>query len=242
MNSMYAELAQWWPLVSPPEEYEEEAAFVATLLGAASLPVKDVLELGSGGGHNAVHLANRFNMTLVDASDQMLEVSRRLNPECVHVRADMRILRLDRQFDAVFVHDAIEYMTSEDDLRAAFETAFFHCRPGGMAVFVPDGTRETLQAGADCGGHDGAEGRGVRFLAWTWDPDALDQWARTDYAFLLRSSDGSVEVVHDTHFTGLFSRATWLELLGQVGFSAERVTEVTTEDRAPRDIFVARRA
>ena len=71
----YGELAAWWPLVSPPEEYEEEAAFAATLLGEA----REVLELGSGGGNNASHLKARFAMTLVDLSEEMLDVSRRLN-------------------------------------------------------------------------------------------------------------------------------------------------------------------
>jgi hypothetical protein len=53
----------------------------------------------------------------------MLELSRGLNPECEHVVGDMRPLHLGRQFDAVFVHDAVMYMTTEDDLRQAMETA-----------------------------------------------------------------------------------------------------------------------
>ena len=57
-----------------------EAAFAATVIESASIPVRDVLELGSGGGHNAVHLRERFTMTLVDISDEMLAVSRP-NPE-----------------------------------------------------------------------------------------------------------------------------------------------------------------
>ena len=52
----YGDLAEWWPLISPPEDYAEEAAFAATMLASASIPVREVLELGSGGGHNAVHL------------------------------------------------------------------------------------------------------------------------------------------------------------------------------------------
>jgi trans-aconitate methyltransferase len=58
-------------------------------------------------------------MTLVDLSEEMLVVSRRLNPECEHLLGDMRTLRLGRSFDAVFVHDAIDYMTTEADLRRA---------------------------------------------------------------------------------------------------------------------------
>ncbi len=237
----YGELAVWWPLISPPEEYAEEAAYIATLLGRASIPVREVLELGSGGGHNAVHLRDTFAMTLVDLSDEMLDVSRRLNPACEHVQGDMRTVRLGRAFDAVFVHDAVDYMVSEADLAQAIETAFVHCRPGGVAVFVPDSVRETFQEETDLGGTDEADGRAVRYLDWTWDPDPTDTWALTEYAFLLREPDGSVRVVHETHRFGVFGREDWLRLLSEAGFEAEAVTEETTESRTPRQVFVAHR-
>ena len=240
-HRFYGDLAAWWPLISPPEEYAEEAAFAAEVLRSASIPVREVLELGSGGGHNAVHLKRRFAMTLVDLFDEMLEVSRRLNPECEHHRGDMRTIRLDREFDAVFVHDAVGYMATEAELRQAVETAFVHCRPGGIAVFVPDDIAETFEAGADHGGHDAADGRGVRFLEWAWDPDPDDSWTLTEYAFLLREADGSVRVVHETHRHGLFGRETWLRLLADAGFAPEAVPEETTEDRTPRELFVGRR-
>ncbi len=140
-HRFYGDLARWWPLISPPEDYKEEAAFAATLLRSASIPVREVLELGSGGGHNASHLKASFAMTLVDLSEEMLAVSRRLNPECRHQVGDMRSARLGGSFDAVFVHDAIDYMTTAGDLRRAIETAFVHCRAGG----VPSSCRTTQE-------------------------------------------------------------------------------------------------
>ena len=95
-HRFYGELAEWWPLISPPEDYAEESAFAATVLASASIPVREVLELGSGGGHSAVHLKAQFTMTLVDLSDEMLAVSRQLNPECEHHQGDMRTVRLGR--------------------------------------------------------------------------------------------------------------------------------------------------
>jgi len=240
-HRFYGELAEWWPLISPPEDYAEEAAFAASLLASASSPVHEVLELGSGGGHNAVHLKARFALTLVDLAEGMLEVSRRLNPECDHHRGDMRTVRLGRRFDAVFVHDAVQYMTSEDDLRLAVETAFVHCRPGGVAVFLPDWIAETFEAATDHGGSDAADGRGVRYLEWEWDPDPDDTWFRTEYAFLLREADGSTRVVHDTHSQGLFGRSTWLRLLAGAGFRPLSLPEETTEDRPRREVFVGHR-
>src|SRR5262249_2034869 len=120
---MYAELAPWWPLLSAPSDYEEEAAIYANVLeDNATIPLEHVLELGSGGGNNASHMKARFRMTLVDVSEGMLAVSRALNPDCAHHQGDMRRVRLGREFDAVFVHDAVSYMASEADLRAAVQT------------------------------------------------------------------------------------------------------------------------
>ena len=54
MPKMYDELASWWPLLSPPADYEEEATFYARELAhACERPLRTVLELGSGGGSNA---------------------------------------------------------------------------------------------------------------------------------------------------------------------------------------------
>jgi SAM-dependent methyltransferase len=242
-HRFYRDLALWWPLISPAEDYADEAAFAATLLSSASRPVREVLELGSGGGHVASHLKASYTMTLADLSEQMLAVSRVLNPECEHRQGDMRSVRLGRTFDAVLVHDAICYMVSRDDLRAAMATAFAHCRPGGVAVFVPDDVAETFEPATDHGGSDDQlGGRGVRFLKWTWDPNPLDDWTLTEYAFVLRDADGTVDVVHETHRTGLFSADVWLRLLREVGFEASAVTEETDDDRRPREIFVGRRA
>ncbi len=238
---LYQDLAAWWPLISPPQEYAEEAAFAARLLRQAGRPVREVLELGSGGGHCASHLTPGFTMTLVDLSAGMLAVSRRLNPGCEHVEADMRTVRLGRDFDAVFVHDAVDYMTTEDDLRLVIETAFAHCRPGGVAVFVPDNIAETFEPGTGYGGIDGQDGRAARYLDWSYDPDPGDTWTVTQYAFLLRDPGGGVQVVHETHRLGLFGRGTWLGLLGEAGFRAGAVAEETTEDRQPREFFTGHR-
>ena len=229
MERFYGEFAVWWPHISPVEDYAEEAAEIGRRLE----PAREILELGSGGGSNAFHLKRRFALTLVDVSEEMLAVSRELNPECEHLAGDMRMLRLGREFDAVLVHDAIDYMTTEDDLRAAFATAFAHCRPGGVALFIPDEIAETFAPGADHGGTGD-----VRYLEWSWDPDPTDTWTLTEYVFLLRDTD-RVRSVHETHRHGLFARDTWLRLLRETGFEASAVLEETTEDRAPRVMFQA---
>ena len=239
---LYADLASWWPLFSRPEDYAEEAAFFAARLReACTPPARSLLELGSGGGNNASHMKADFEATLVDVSPAMLDVSRALNPECEHVAGDMRSVRLDRQFDCVFVHDAVSLMTTEADLRDVIETAFAHCRAGGAALFAPDHVRETFSPSTDDGGHDG-DGRGVRFLEWSFAPDPDDTTCITDYAIMLRDRDGQTRVVHDRHVEGLFARGDWMRWLNDAGFEPEAVRFDHSElEPGSYEVFVCRR-
>ncbi len=241
MKLFYEELAAYWPLVSPVEEYAEEAAEVLRLIEQRAPEARTLLELGSGGGHMAFHLKGRFAMTLTDLSAEMLEVSKKLNLGCDHFVGDMRALDLSRSFDVVFVHDAIDYMTTEADLERVFATAHRHLNPGGLFVICPDTVKERYAPDVDCGGSDSLDGRGIRFLEWDSEVGPTGTAGTTHYAFLVRAPDGSVRCLHEAHPFGVFPQRTWVELLEKAGFEVEVVEERTSDDRQPRLLFVARK-
>ena len=234
---LYTDLAVWWPLMSPPGHYVEEADdLLPTLSGAPDAPPRTLLELGSGGGSLAFHLKDRFALTLTDRSAEMLAINRATNPECEHILGDMRTLDLGRQFDVVLIHDAIMYATEPASVQAALATAARHCRTGGATVICPDCVKETFAPDTDHGGEDGADGRAMRYMEWSWDPDPSDDTFDTLYVFALREADGTTHVERDLHREGVFARAAWLEWLHQAGFSA-----TSRIDPWKRDIFIARR-
>jgi SAM-dependent methyltransferase len=237
---MYDELAAWWPLLSKPEDYAEEAAFYARAMrNAATGPLRTVLELGSGGGNNASHMKVDWQLTLVDPSGGMRRVSEALNPECEHLAGDMRTVRLGRQFDGVFVHDAVAYMTTLDDLCLAIQTAFLHTRPGGVALFAPDYVRENFRAGTECGGDDDGP-RGLRYLEWVWDPNPADAVYNVDYVIAYRTDDGVLHVEPDRHTEGLFSRQDWLRVLTEAGYQPRVVPlEHSALEPGAHEVFVA---
>jgi SAM-dependent methyltransferase len=231
---MYSRLANWFHLLTPPSDYLSEATEVLDLLEARVKPLATALELGSGGGNLASHLTARLEMTLTDRAPGMLECSRAINPGVEHVEGDMRTLRLERTFDAVIIHDAIGYMTNDEDLRAAIETAWRHLRPGGAAIFLPDWVTDTYEPHTEHGGID-EEGRGLRFLEWDRDIEADGHTIMTDYIIVTRQGD-VVHVDHDVHTLGIFSRGRWLALLVEAGFEPERL--VSAEEL---DIFIGLR-
>ncbi len=246
---LYDELVDWYFLVDPTEDHADEAESYRAALHGGPPPATvatrpKLLDLGAGAGNNAFHLKAHFDCTLTDLSEPMLALSRDLNPECEHILGDMRSLKLGRTFDAVLVHDAVMYMTTESDLLAAIQTAFDHTRRGGVAVFAPDCFRETFDESFDAFGADDFRGgdageRSARCLEWKWDPSPDDTTYVVDYAFMLREN-GVVRTVHDRHVEGLFAQSTWLRLFARVGFEASLVPRALGEGESD-SVFLCRR-
>jgi SAM-dependent methyltransferase len=236
---LYTGLAAWWPLFSRPQDYGEEASWIfSTFRDALGRRPDHILELGSGGGNVASHLSRQVPMTLSDVSKDMLELSRRLNPDSEHVAADMRNLRLGKTFDGVLLHDAVMYLTTLPDLVATMVTARVHLKADGALIVLPDYVAETFEPRVQSGGHDAADGspRGLRYLAWAQAPKLGGTEHALDFAIMLRIADGTVEVFHDRHRLGIFPRAAWRDAFLKAGFAAPSVRT----DPWRREVFIAR--
>ena len=216
---LYHELAEWFTSLTRPEDYAEEAALYHQILQAESeSEITTLLELGAGAGNNASHLKKHYQMTLTDLSAAMLAQSKKQNPECEHHVGDMRTIRLNKQFDAVFIHDAVDYMTTLEDLTAALETAAVHCKAGGIVLVVPDYVRHTFRESTSHGGHD--KPKSLRYLEWTWQPKDHKTTYFADFSYLLR--DGlETHAIYERHVCGLFSEDEWLSAFSKVDLRAK---------------------
>lgn len=232
-NRLYGDLAHLWPLMSPPEDYADEGACLLGELRKRLGPGRArILELGTGGGHLLHHIAAGFDATAVDLSQSMLAHSRRLNPEVTHHVGDMRTVRLGETFDAVLIHDAIDYMTTEEDLRAAFTTARAHLRPGGLFIVIPDDYLETFTPPRVWHDTRRAGGAELTFVEYSTDIDPNDTQVETAYVFFFQE-DGALRVEVDQHTTGLFSIETWRRVLVEAGFEPEQVDYPHADDDRP---------
>lgn len=220
---LYADLAHLWPLMSPPEDYRDEAEFILQAIRERLGPgPRRLLDLGSGGGHHLHWIARRHRATAVDLSDAMLAHSRRLNPGVAHHVGDMREVRLGELFDAVLIHDAVSYLLTEEDLLAAFATARAHLGPGGLLLVVPDDyadsfvsphiSHETRRSGED----------ELTFVEYSTTAPSNGKHVDTAYVFF-RTEGTRLRVDVDHHRVGLFPVAAWDRLLRRAGFRPERL-------------------
>lgn len=227
---LYDELLPLYLLLTPREDYVEEAAVFQRLLrrelGEGS---RDLLELGCGPGHLASWLEG-FTLTLTDLSEAMLGAAARNNPGARCVRGDLRSVRLEQRFDVVFAHDALCYLRTPEDLRAAAETAFTHLRPGGLTLWVPDLMVENFEPGVETGVGRG-EGETLLFTCEHWQPAGQQDGYVTDYILAHRVGEAPPTLHHERHEEGLFTAQAWLDALRGAGFEAW--AEESPGDTAP---------
>ena len=221
---LYDKLAYLWPVISPPEDYALEAVHWRQALRERLGPGRHrLLELGVGGGHNLSHLTADFDAAAVDISPRMLELSRRLNPSVEHYLGDMRTFRLlGCTFDAVLIHDAICYMRTEDDLRAAFATAKAHLRPGGLFLVAPDLVRDTFRPGMSLRWSTQRDGVEIITEETVYDENPADTLVESQFTYTI-TENGAVRLERDIHVTGIFPIATWMSLLEETGFTTDRI-------------------
>jgi hypothetical protein len=227
---MYHEFAHLWPLISAPEDYENEASYWRKALRSKLGPGRHcILELGVGGGNNLSFLTKDFDATAVDLSNEMLAQCRKINPDVELHQGDMRTVRLGKKFKAVIIHDAIMYMQTEEDLRQVFATAVAHLEPGGMFITSPDYTRETFSPPHVNNGtnNDGT----IEFtnIEYQWDPDPSDTTFESIMFFMIRTKEG-LKIEQDRHVLGLFPMQTWLDLMGRAGFKVEKLPYPVHDD------------
>ena len=248
---LYDDLARLWPHLSPPAHYAPEAAAVRDVIdqqlgGPPTGKQWRILELGAGGGHTLFHLKNQYECTAVDLSQPMLDNCKTLNPKVRCVQGDMRTLELGETFDAVLIHDAIDYMLDEDDVLATLRTAAAHLRPGGIALIAPTYVRETFVDGdvADDGttipgigsprreissdtgidtDNDSNEDE-LTYFTFVHDADPTDSVFEMILLYLIRDGQTrQVEVIEDRHTCGLFAAEHWLAMMRQAGLTPQPV-------------------
>jgi SAM-dependent methyltransferase len=215
---LYTDLVWTWPIISPWEDYVEETeALVKRIKEFHSDKLQTILNLGCGGGHNDKTLKKYFQVTGLDLSAEMLTLARKLNPECTYLNGDMRTARLDNEYDVVVVFDSLAHMLSEQDLKAAFNTAFAHLRPGGIFCtyreftpehFIQNMTRTSVHQGDDIE---------IVLIENEYDPDPHDFTFESTMVYLTRC-EGHLYIETDRGLNGLFPLKTWTRLLTDAGF------------------------
>lgn len=141
---VFDDYAEYYDLLYKNKDYRAETNYITRLIKKYLSNARTILDLGCGTGRYDFLLAKKgYHILGVDRSGKMLDKARetlsslRQTPKHIEFhRSDIRTLRLNRRFDVVLsLFHVFSYQTSNDDLKAAFDTVKKHLRKGGVFIF-----------------------------------------------------------------------------------------------------------
>ncbi|WP_458412431.1 class I SAM-dependent DNA methyltransferase [Schinkia sp. CFF1] len=121
--------------------YENWLQFIMENVGKYGNGGKRLLDLGCGTGTLSIPLAELgFHVTGVDLSEEMLAIAAAKSTEAgvdvSYFQQDMSELSGFAPFDVIGVFcDALNYLRSEEDVKATFTTIYNHLEPAGLLLF-----------------------------------------------------------------------------------------------------------
>lgn len=139
--SVFKDYAAYYDMLYKDKDYKGEAAYVHKLIQEHKPGAKTILNLGCGTGSHDFELEKLgYEVVGVDLSTEMIEIANQKKTKNqskvdFHV-GDLREFRIDQKFDAVVsLFHVMSYQTTNEDLKAAFETALIHLDIEGVFLF-----------------------------------------------------------------------------------------------------------
>lgn len=145
MEKVFNAYARYYDLLYNDKAYHAESAYIHSIIKQYAPKAKSVLELGSGTGAHAEHIASYgYTVHGIDLSSGMVEkankrklkLSAEIAGRLAFETGDIRDIRTGEKYDVVIsLFHVMSYQTSNQDILKAFETAAIHLKPGGIFVF-----------------------------------------------------------------------------------------------------------
>ena len=235
---MYEDFASVYDTLMDDFDYDAWSRYYLNLICSVTgeLP-RRAAECACGTGSLTVRLAGSgMAMTGVDLSAAMLRQAeskaREWGVEAAFVRQDMRKLTLPRRVGAVLATcDGVNYLTSEEDVKAFFAAAHQNLLPGGALCFDCS-TRHKLEE--TMGDSFFGEERDGAAVLWQNKLNRESHVLSMDVTFFVREEDGRYRRFREQHRQRAHSQQELTQWLTDSGFEHIRVYGERRMD-APKD-------
>ena len=148
MDNEFAEIAAYYDeLYVKPEQYRAEAVRTMALIETYKLSDgNDLLDLACGTGGHIPYWLERYRVTGLDISPEMLAHAIRKFPDIEFHLGDIADFSIDKQFAAlVCLYGSIGFVRTPRWLNKALNTFAAHLKPGGVLCLTPWSTQEEFE-------------------------------------------------------------------------------------------------
>ena len=148
MKKEYAELAEFYDLLHEGKDYAAEAAFFTELIMQHKKSAGNaLLDVACGTGNHLRYFKEEFDAEGCDASEEMIALARKKNPDLNFFVADMTSIPTGKKRDVITVlFSSVTYLETEAEIRAMLDRFYETLNPGGVLLieskFFKDSVKE----------------------------------------------------------------------------------------------------
>jgi len=146
---LHNQLAKYYDRVYSFKDYLDEAVRLQNLIiKYLESGGNSVLDVACGTGRHLKHLKDDFSCTGVDISKSMLKIARKNAKGVTFKEADMKTLKLGKQFDVITcLLSSIGYVKTTASLEKTIRNFSKHLKKGGLALIEPSHAKSVYVSG-----------------------------------------------------------------------------------------------
>jgi ubiquinone/menaquinone biosynthesis C-methylase UbiE len=217
---LHSKLAKYYDRVYSFKDYLDEAVRLQNLIikysesGGNSL-----LDVACGTGLHLKHLKDDFSCTGADISKSMLRIARKNAKGVTFKEADMKTLRLGKQFDVIVcLLSSIGYVKTTASLEKTIRNFSQHLKKGGLALIEPSHAKSFYVSGEPrITTYDGKEAKIAR-MNYTNFRQAT---AVLNMHILIAERGKDAKYFLDRHELGLFGINSTLRIMKAAGLKSK---------------------
>ena len=138
-QAIHGKLSKYYDKIYSYRDYLDEAVRLQNLIiKYGESGGNTLLDVACGTGLHLKYLKDDFSCVGVDASRAMLKIARKNAAGVTFKEADMKTLKLGKQFDVVIcLLSSIGYVKTEANLQRTIRNFSMHLKKGGLALIEP---------------------------------------------------------------------------------------------------------
>jgi ubiquinone/menaquinone biosynthesis C-methylase UbiE len=213
-------LAKYYDRVYSFRDYLDEAVRIQNLvIKYLESEGNTLLDVACGTGLHLKHLKDDFSCTGIDVSKSMLKIARKNAKGAIFKQADMRTLKLGKQFDVITcLYSSIGYVKTYLALEKTINKLCQHLKKGGLALIEPSHVKSFYVSGQPrITTYDGKDARIAR-INFT---RARKSTAVLSMSILIAERGKDPKYFVDRHELGLFGINNTLRILKDAGLKSK---------------------
>jgi ubiquinone/menaquinone biosynthesis C-methylase UbiE len=239
-EQLYSEFAEYYDKIYSQKDYTNECQFIEWAVEEHGLSSGNtMLDMACGTGSHAQIMKDKFSITGMDISPDMLHIGRAKMPDVEFVQGDMKKFNLDQRFSVIIcMFSAINYNTSLEELKKTLKNFYQHLDKGGVLIFDLGFNKDNWMDGmviVDTIAEEGLE------LARIGQSRLQNDVSHSSFVFLIKK-DGKMDFSVDQHELGVFRSIKVMEIMEKVGFETFVYDEFTSaewnSESGGRPVFV----